>query len=136
MTDESIGAVFRPSKRRRTFRKRDIDEDDHAQNESAEKHFNPQHHLIIEGANDNVGDEHASLSRRPGKARRIGVNFSSASSSRPSDLTTEMTIARLEPTQSATSAAAGRFTAPTGQAVMKEDKHMWVLPLKTSDKTQ
>ena len=127
MADESVNAIFRPSKRPKTFRRRADDEDDHAQHAIAQESTNVEHDQIAETPGDQEKDMQALQSRRATKARRTGVNFSSASSPRPSNQTQETAIAKIDPTQSATSTAAGRFTAPTGQAVMKEDKHMWVI---------
>jgi len=136
MADESVNAMFRPSKRRKTFRRRADDEDDHTQHAIARQSTNVEHDRIADTPSDQEKDMQALQSRRPTKARRTGVNFSSASSPRPSGQTQETAIVKIDPTQGAAITAAGRFTAPTGQAVMKEDKHMWVLSFNTSDKTQ
>lgn len=128
MAEEPISALFRPSKRRQTLRKRaDEDEDDVPTTESEGAHSISKDDLLYTA----TGDERAAdttQSRRPGKSRKIGVNFSSASSTRPMDQTDHSAIAKLESAQDTIPAAVGRFTAPTGQAVQKEDKHMWVPP--------
>ncbi|GAB7341057.1 hypothetical protein MBLNU457_7379t1 [Dothideomycetes sp. NU457] len=125
MAEEPVNALFRPSKRRKTFRKRaGEDEEDIQSTEREDAHRVLEDKMgqetVIE--DDKTGD--TTQTRRPAKPRRVGVNFSSAPSPRPKDQTSHTTLARIEPAQDATPTAVGRFTAPTGQAVQKEDKHM------------
>lgn len=130
MAEEPANTLFRPSKRRKIFRKRaDEDEDDNTATGRDEAHRIAKAETT---PGTMTGDERAGNTtqpRRPGKPRRFGVNFSSASSPRPADQTDKSAMTRVNPVQDAISAAAGRFTAPTGQTVQKEDKHMWVPPL-------
>jgi len=137
MAEEPVNALFRPSTRRKTFRKRADDDEDDTPATDREDARGTMEEATLPATT--TGEERAgdiAQSRRPGKSRRFGVNFSSAASARPMDQTDHTAIAKVEPVQDAMPAAAGRFTAPTGQAVQKEDKHMWVLPSSTTHKTQ
>jgi len=132
-------SLFRPSKRRKVFRKR-VEDDDQHDLEPATNADNlidrppPPIEVPQDAARPQYPNQPSGamrVQRRPGAAKKAGVGFSS-SGTRTDHTTTDahsadtnaLAIERIEPTGSAAAIAANRFTAPRGQAVAKEDKHM------------
>jgi len=138
----SEAALFRPSKRRKVFRKRAEDDDQHDLEPATDANGlidrpPPPIEVPQDAARPQYSDRPSGamrVQRRPGAARKAGVGFSSAGSSggridhtsndTDSANIDTLVLERIEPTDSAAAIAANRFTAPTGQVVAKEDKHM------------
>lgn len=141
MGDADAGShevLFRASKRRKVFRKRpDEDDDQDDQNPALQERQGSQPLLEASRCNGTIvrGNEvvkdsptaERSASHRSGAARRSGVGFSNSRTQRTTDSAEpneRNAIIRSDPGQSAITAAASRFTMPTGQVAVKDDKHM------------
>lgn len=133
--DGPADAVFRPSKRRKLFRHRlHEEENDHITSTITPDTPEPQATTAPVDHEKTVLPEQASdagalrfLHNRRGGSRKAGVGFSNHSkerNDRKSDDRNDMVIARSDPTPDAVRVAASRFMVPTGQAAIKEDKHM------------
>lgn len=129
MADTNEGPVFRPSKRRKVFRKRrdddEISEDGLAtQTRPATTADNKQHRE----AEAETRDGGVSLVRPLG-SRKGGVAFSSSRTANDSG-TSSVVDTNAPPTPlNAVEHAQARFVAPTGHIASADDKHMCVLIL-------
>lgn len=121
---DSIGAptdaVFRANKRRKIYRKRNVDDEDDGVS------------LPTEGASD-VGSEaqqRTQTVKRP-VAKKYGIGFSTAGSKALPEETTP-TVTAMVPFQGPEldddQAANDRFVKPAGKTAVVEDKHLYVFP--------
>ncbi|KXT01303.1 hypothetical protein AC578_2696 [Pseudocercospora eumusae] len=107
--DAPAHAVSRPSKRRKVFRKRNLDDDDgDDDDEPSSSH-----------------DGHASVLRRP-NAKKYGIAFGGSGKSAAETKGASSAESALVPSARQVSAAAqaDRFVKPMGKAEVIEDKHM------------
>jgi len=132
----SEDVVFRSSKRRKVFRKRpDREEDVDTRTEQVMEHSDTPA-LSKRTGSELIGNDEESETqsatdraplRKPGTSRKAGVGFSNSRGRRADDSqepSEHNAVVRAGPVESATVAAASRFTMPTGQAIVKDDKHM------------
>ena len=128
------GIVFRASKRRKIFRKRHEDEDDNQSTTNQYEALDQSSILPTSSHEYRDADEGergegvgAASVRRPGAHRKAGVGFSNSQTQRlveSEEPDESRAMIRSDPSASATAVASSRFTAPSGQAVVKDDKHM------------
>ncbi|KAG9572718.1 hypothetical protein KCU77_g18140, partial [Aureobasidium melanogenum] len=125
MADNNEGPVFRPSKRRKVFRKRrdhdEISDDDVAtQTGPATTADNKQPEAEAETRDGGVSLSYV----RPLGSRKGGVAFSSARTANDSG-TSSVVDTNVPPTPlNAVEHAQARFVAPTGHIASADDKHM------------
>lgn len=123
----ATGLSFRPSKRRKVFRRRQEEEEDGdhvtaAISDAPGAIVSPT--AVVERGieSETVGD--VSKQRRPAAIRKRGVGFSSSRVQQGGDHVVTEESSALVPLDSVVEVAHSRFMAPTGQAIVKEDKHM------------
>lgn len=135
MADTPGEPLFRASKRRKVFRKRPDEDEIVASVAPASSSAFPNEPSRTYLAPDDVEDANTVTEasrgglvkhRRIGQVRRAGVGFSSgqATSVAVEEGDDNLTIVVAEPNPSTLDMSASRFMAPTGQAAVKEDKHM------------
>ncbi|KAF4554590.1 Hypothetical protein D9617_4g003450 [Elsinoe fawcettii] len=120
--------VFRPSKRRKTFRQRDSEDDaEHMSDAPISQDVKDKRSRIID---DQVAtNPRVQIQKRHGAHTRTGVNFSSSSKHdhlepRRLENVTHMPLAPRDGRLEMASASVGRFVSATGQVTVKDDKHM------------
>ena len=131
--DDPQAPLFRPSKRRKVFRKRIAEEDDQAaelQEDAAELDES-------RGATDpsqQDANEQQPVVRRP-VAKKHGIGFSSSGTANPGagrqDVPTETALVPVVDKEAGDALRSDRFTKPTGKASVVEDKHLYVQLLIT-----
>jgi len=135
---QSEEVVFRSSKRRKIFRKRPDEE--HDNQTETKQHEVPEQSPALPAVSqeyndtdeDRQGEEVSSASntapfRRHHANRKAGVGFSNSRTQRTvqsQEPDERREIARQDPGETASTAGMSRFTAPSGQVVVKDDKHM------------
>ena len=132
--------IFRANKRRKVFRKRgDSTEDDNSENETG-----VTERTTTQSVGSNYVDGHIPSTitgpttqvRRP---KKHGIAFSSSGPGprQPRDELAETALSVAAPqTPEAVQQQNERFIKPTGKAVVTDDKHMYVVPLKARPKTR
>lgn len=126
---------FRANKRRKIYRRRADEEDGghtalvapNATNDAPEASVVSLHDADDEAAAKATRRADMPIPKRSAPSRRGGVGFSSSHAQRPVRAEYEGDNLALVPTDTSTGAvdfASSRFMAPTGQAVVKDDKHM------------
>lgn len=122
--DAPADALFRPSKRRKVFRKRNLDDDQ----EDTVVGNQPQKEPSPNNGGDHVNQSTnlSSVVRRP-NAKKYGIGFGGSGNSAGMKEASSAENA-LVPRGSQVSAAAqvDRFVKPIGKAEVVEDKHLYV----------
>lgn len=124
MADTNEGPVFRPSKRRKVFRKRRDDGDEAPDGDVATVAGSSKQHQDVQAE---TRDGSVSLSNvRPLGSRKGGVAFRSTRTINDSG-TSSVLDTNAPPTPlNAVEHAQARFVAPTGHIASADDKHMCV----------
>lgn len=117
---------FRPSKRRKVFAKRTTD-DDQGKDERQSSTVTED----VSGGDLNASEEDssrlASVVRRPA-AKKHGIGFSSSGAAARQDVPTETALVPVVEADAGSVLQSDRFTKPTGDVGVVEDKHLYVLP--------
>lgn len=125
------GALFRPSKRRKVFRKRVAEDDQVAEErQGSVAEFNGSSgdaNAVQEGSNDLPP-----VVRRPA-AKKHGISFSTNGAANQGitrqDISTEVALVPVIEQDVGNALQSDRFTKPTGNVGVVEDKHLYVSPV-------
>jgi len=135
MEDKANGPVFRATKRRKVFRKRADSNASGDEPQVASTIQDPESTATPANGSNSTAENHGdflSLSEttRVRRPKKHGIAFSSSgpNSSRPQ--TTDEETAMVVSEGQSQDVQNGRFARQTGRAVVVDDKHMCVLPLK------
>lgn len=123
-------ALFRPSKRRKVFRKRvagdDQDGEDRQGSTAELDEPSGDVNAVQEDHNQSVP-----VVRRPA-AKKHGISFSTSGAANQSiaseGLSTRMALVPVIEQEAASALQSDRFTKPTGNVGVVEDKHLYVSP--------
>lgn len=116
-TGTASDALFRVNKRRKIYRRRNVDEQD--DDGSSATPDSPEADSGMRGQTQ--------LVRRP-LAKKHGIGFSTAGSkpAQQEDVATQTAVVPFQPAENEDQATHDRFVKPAGKAAVIEDKHLYV----------